>query len=145
MEIFMNVYKTDVIEELLKGNRYPGRGIVIGKSADGKSAVTAYFIMGRSENSRNRVFTEGVIYDDGYLKVTAIPTKHCPPMHSYAFLLEGEGKRVVFSGDLSQFFRGNDFPLFNSETTDLLRTLTDAVPMPINILILAGFSSLMAL
>jgi len=44
----------------LKGNSYPGRGIVIGKSADGKYAVTAYFIMGRSENSRNRVFvTEG--------------------------------------------------------------------------------------
>ena len=39
----------------LAGNSYPGRGIVIGKSADGKYAVTAYFIMGRSENSRNRV------------------------------------------------------------------------------------------
>ncbi len=44
----------------LSANSYPGRGIVIGRSADGKSAVTAYFIMGRSENSRNRVFvTEG--------------------------------------------------------------------------------------
>lgn len=40
----------------LAGNAYPGRGIVIGKSADGKYAVTAYFIMGRSSNSRNRVF-----------------------------------------------------------------------------------------
>ena len=48
------------LEQELKGNAYPGRGIVIGKSADGKYAVTAYFIMGRSENSRNRVFvTEG--------------------------------------------------------------------------------------
>ncbi|MBQ9214285.1 MAG: hypothetical protein IJ150_10165, partial [Bacteroidales bacterium] len=37
---------------------YPGRGIVIGKSQDGKFAVTAYFIMGRSENSRNRIFVE---------------------------------------------------------------------------------------
>ncbi|MBR1797154.1 MAG: IMP cyclohydrolase [Clostridiales bacterium] len=45
------------ISELLKNNPYPGRGIIIGKSADGKSAVTAYFIMGRSVNSRNRVFT----------------------------------------------------------------------------------------
>ncbi len=45
------------IAELLKGNPYPGRGIIIGKSADGKKAVTAYFIMGRSVNSRNRVFT----------------------------------------------------------------------------------------
>ena len=42
----------------LAGNSYPGRGIVIGKSADGKYAVTAYFIMGRSENSRNRVFVD---------------------------------------------------------------------------------------
>ncbi len=48
------------IEQELRGNSYPGRGIIIGKSADGKKAVTAYFIMGRSENSRNRVFvTEG--------------------------------------------------------------------------------------
>lgn len=45
------------ISELLKSNAYPGRGIIIGKSADGKKAVTAYFIMGRSVNSRNRVFT----------------------------------------------------------------------------------------
>ena len=44
------------IEQELRGNSYPGRGIIIGKSADGKKAVTAYFIMGRSENSRNRVF-----------------------------------------------------------------------------------------
>ncbi len=42
----------------LKGNPYPGRGIVIGKSGDGKHAVTAYFIMGRSENSRNRIFVQ---------------------------------------------------------------------------------------
>ena len=42
----------------LSGNSYPGRGIVIGKSADGKYAVTAYFIMGRSVNSRNRIFVE---------------------------------------------------------------------------------------
>ncbi len=48
------------LSEELKSNEYPGRGIVIGRSADGKKAVTAYFIMGRSSNSRNRVFvTEG--------------------------------------------------------------------------------------
>ena len=41
------------IEEELKNNSYPGRGIVIGKTQDGTKAVTAYFIMGRSENSRN--------------------------------------------------------------------------------------------
>lgn len=44
------------IEKLLKENSYPGRGIIIGKSADGKKALIAYFIMGRSENSRNRIF-----------------------------------------------------------------------------------------
>ena len=44
------------LKELLAGNTYPGRGIVIGKSADGKKAMIAYFIMGRSENSRNRIF-----------------------------------------------------------------------------------------
>lgn len=46
------------LTNILKENSYPGRGIVIGKSADGKNAVTAYFIMGRSVNSRNRVFVE---------------------------------------------------------------------------------------
>ncbi len=46
------------LEQELKENAYPGRGIVIGKSADGKKAVTAYFIMGRSTNSRNRIFVE---------------------------------------------------------------------------------------
>ena len=46
------------IKNELQQNSYPGRGIIIGKSADGKKAVTAYFIMGRSENSRNRVFVE---------------------------------------------------------------------------------------
>ena len=44
------------LKSLLENNTYPGRGIVIGKSADGKNAMIAYFIMGRSENSRNRVF-----------------------------------------------------------------------------------------
>lgn len=46
------------LEQELRDNAYPGRGIVIGRSADGAKAVTAYFIMGRSSNSRNRVFVE---------------------------------------------------------------------------------------
>lgn len=46
------------IEQELKSNSYPGRGIILGKSEDGTKAVAAYFIMGRSENSRNRVFVE---------------------------------------------------------------------------------------
>ena len=54
----MKVYQIEDIGATLSANAYVGRGIIIGKSADGKKAVTAYFIMGRSENSRNRVFIE---------------------------------------------------------------------------------------
>lgn len=54
----MSEYKITKFTEELSGNRYPGRGIAIGKSGDGKRAVIAYFIMGRSENSLNRIFEE---------------------------------------------------------------------------------------
>ena len=54
----MNVYETKTMAERLSGNTYPGRGIVLGVSEDGKKAVAAYFIMGRSVNSRNRVFIQ---------------------------------------------------------------------------------------
>ena len=53
-------------------NTYPGRGIVLGRSEDGKSAVIAYFIMGRSANSRNRVFTAK---DGGIITEAADPSK----------------------------------------------------------------------
>ena len=52
------IYRVHDIGQLIKDNSYVGRGIVIGKSEDGQKAAFAYFIMGRSENSRNRVFTE---------------------------------------------------------------------------------------
>ena len=52
----MNIYENLDLAALLAGNPYPGRGIVIGKTPDGAKSVVAYFIMGRSENSRNRVF-----------------------------------------------------------------------------------------
>ena len=51
----MDIYKIEDLGHLLARNPYPGRGIVVGKSADGRHAAVAYFIMGRSENSRNRV------------------------------------------------------------------------------------------
>ena len=54
----MNIYKINSITECIKGNSYVGRGIIIGKTADAKKAAVAYFIMGRSENSRNRIFAE---------------------------------------------------------------------------------------
>ena len=53
----MDIYKINSIPELIEGNPYVGRGIVVGLTPDGKRAVAAYFIMGRSANSRNRIFT----------------------------------------------------------------------------------------
>ncbi len=64
---------------------------------------------------RSHVFEAGVIYDDGVLRVTAFETRHCEPKHSYAFLLEAEGKRALFSGDLSQFLHKGDYPAIVSE------------------------------
>ena len=58
----MNVYETGCMKEKLSTNAYPGRGIVLGITPDGKKSVAAYFIMGRSVNSRNRVF---VLEPDG--------------------------------------------------------------------------------
>lgn len=52
----MSVSGMNKIADLLSANSYPGRGIIVGQSADGKNAMIAYFIMGRSENSRNRIF-----------------------------------------------------------------------------------------
>ena len=58
----MDIYKTHTISSLLSGNPYPGRGIIIGMTEDGKKSAVAYFIMGRSENSRNRIFA---FHEDG--------------------------------------------------------------------------------
>ena len=63
------------LEQELKNNAYPGRGIVIGKSPNGKYAVTAYFIMGRSENSRNRVF----VNDGEGIRTQALRTREFEP------------------------------------------------------------------
>ena len=61
----------------LSSNTYPGRGIVLGKSQDGRHAAIAYFIMGRSENSRNRIFSEN---DRGGIKTEAFdPAKLVDP------------------------------------------------------------------
>lgn len=54
----MNVYEVESLKKLLSSNTYPGRGIVLGVTPDGMNSVAAYFIMGRSVNSRNRVFIE---------------------------------------------------------------------------------------
>ena len=89
--------KTIVLSEELKNNPYPGRGIVIGVTPDGKYAVTAYFIMGRSENSRNRVFlTEG----EGIRTQAFDPAKmKDPSLIIYAPVRVLDGYTVVTNGD----------------------------------------------
>lgn len=81
----------------LAGNAYPGRGIVIGKSADGKYAVTAYFIMGRSANSRNRIFVE----DGAGIRTQAFdPSKlEDPSLIIYAPVRVLGNKTIVTNGD----------------------------------------------
>lgn len=85
------------IDKELKGNAYPGRGIIIGKSPDGKKAVTAYFIMGRSVNSRNRVFVED---GEGIRTQAFDPTKLTDPsLIIYAPVRVLGNKTIVTNGD----------------------------------------------
>lgn len=85
------------LKKELAGNAYPGRGIVIGKSADGKHAVTAYFIMGRSENSRNRIFVEE---KDGIRTQAFDPSKLTDPsLIIYAPVRVLGNKTIVTNGD----------------------------------------------
>lgn len=85
------------LEQELKGNAYPGRGIVIGKSKNGKYAVTAYFIMGRSENSRNRIFIED---GEGIRTQAFDPAKLTDPsLVIYAPVRVLGNKTIVTNGD----------------------------------------------
>ena len=85
------------IDKELKGNSYPGRGIIIGKSPDGKSAVTAYFIMGRSVNSRNRIFVED---GEGIRTQAFDPAKLTDPsLVIYAPVRVLGNKTIVTNGD----------------------------------------------
>ena len=93
----MNIYEINNLGGLLSSNPYPGRGIVIGKSEDGKKAVFAYFIMGRSENSRNRVFVEkdGAVFTEphDFSKVSD------PSLIIYAAIRRIGDKLIVTNGD----------------------------------------------
>ena len=91
---FMEMLK---IEKELQENSYPGRGIIIGRSADGTKAVTAYFIMGRSENSRNRVFVE----DGEGLRTQAFDESKLtdPSLIIYAPVRVLGNKTIVTNGD----------------------------------------------
>ena len=93
----MNIYQINDIEEMIKDNPYVGRGIVIGKSADGKKACAAYFIMGRSENSRNRIFTEknGEIFTEPF----DASKEQDPSLIIYAAVRQYQNQLIVTNGD----------------------------------------------
>lgn len=93
----MNVYETKTMEQAVKGNSYVGRGIVLGKSKDGKKAVSAYFIMGRSENSRNRVFVEEG--ENVMIKPFDESKVEDPSLIIYYPMRKHENKLIVTNGD----------------------------------------------
>ena len=85
------------ISQELQNNSYPGRGIILGKSENGKYAVAAYFIMGRSENSRNRIFVE----DGDGIRTQAFDESKCsdPSLIIYAPVRVLGNKTIVTNGD----------------------------------------------
>ena len=93
----MDIYKINSIEELISGNPYVGRGIVIGKTPDAKHAAIAYFIMGRSANSRNRVFTvkNGEVFTEPF----DASKVEDPSLIIYAAVRSTEDKLIVTNGD----------------------------------------------
>lgn len=93
----MNIYEINSIDKLICGNPYVGRGIVIGKSADGKKAVSAYFIMGRSANSRNRIFSEkdGAVFTEPF----DASKVEDPSLIIYAAVRQYKNNLIVTNGD----------------------------------------------
>lgn len=93
----MDIYKINNIAKLIERNSYVGRGIVIGKTEDGTKALTAYFIMGRSNNSRNRIFVENgsevIIHPYDASKVED------PSLIIYSPIREFENNLIVTNGD----------------------------------------------
>ncbi|MEI3506402.1 MAG: IMP cyclohydrolase [Anaerotignum faecicola] len=114
----MNVYKKDTMKDLVKDNSYVGRGIVIGKTEDGTKAAVAYFIMGRSDNSRNRIFKEEgedvMIYPFDASKVED------PSLIIYAPIRKLDGKLIVTNGDQTDTIR--DFVVAGKSFEDALET-----------------------
>ena len=93
----MDIYKINDMGQLIQGNPYVGRGIVLGRSADGSKAVSAYFIMGRSQNSRNRVFTlrHGALFTEPF----DASRVEDPSLIIYAALRMLDNKLIVTNGD----------------------------------------------
>ncbi len=98
------------LEQELRGNAYPGRGIVLGRSEDGTKAVAAYFIMGRSQNSRNRVFVED---GEGIRTQAFDPSKlEDPSLIIYAPVRVLGNKTIVTNGDQTDtIYKGMDFQM----------------------------------
>lgn len=103
------------IADELSGNPYPGRGIIIGRSGDGLKAVTAYFIMGRSVNSRNRVFVED---GEGIRTQAFDPDKLSDPsLIIYAPVRVLGNKTIVTNGDQTDtIYEGMDKQLTFEQT-----------------------------
>lgn len=93
----MNIYEIPNVSSRLEGNSYPGRGVMIGKTPDGKKAVAAYFIMGRSANSRNRVFTEknGEVFTEPF----DVSKVEDPSLIIYAAIRSFKNKLIVTNGN----------------------------------------------
>ena len=114
----MNVYETYDIASLLKGNTYPGRGIILGTTPDGECSVAAYFIMGRSVNSRNRVFIEEA---DGIRTEAFDPSKLSDPsLIIYHPVREMGRSLIVTNGDQTDTIR--DFMERGETLEQALRT-----------------------
>ena len=98
------------LDQELKNNAYPGRGIVLGRSADGRYAVAAYFIMGRSANSRNRIFA---VEGEGIRTEAFDPSKlEDPSLIIYAPVRVLGNKTIVTNGDQTDtIYEGMDHQL----------------------------------
>ena len=95
--------KTFDLRSYLSANTYPGRGVMLGRSADNKYAVIGYFIMGRSVNSRNRIFTAT---EDGIMTEAFDPSKmEDPSLIIYHPVLVFEGSTIVTNGDQTDTIR----------------------------------------
>lgn len=119
--------KTLELTQLLSENSYPGRGIVLGVDETGKNAVIVYFIMGRSVNSRNRVFEET---EDGIITKAYDESKMVDPhLIIYAPVRDlGDGRVIVTNGDQTDTVR--DFLRAGKSFEDALRTRTFEDDMP---------------
>ena len=114
----LNTYQISTAKDLIEGNPYVGRGIICGMTSDGKKAVSAYFIMGRSANSRNRVFVEEG--DDLMIRPFDESKVEDPSLIIYYPLRMIPGKMIVTNGDQTDTIR--EFENDGRSFADALRT-----------------------